>query len=302
MTHMKGDTSACLSPITAPLQQQSTSNVPLQDDLHSGRPLYLPDQTMPCNWRDELEAVRQELISEHMPIVRSIARRIHEQLPAHVSRDDLYSAGVIGLLEAVDRFDPSKGVLFRTYAQHRIRGAILDSLRSLDWSPRQLRSKGRAIEQVIQTLTQRFSRPPEEEEIAMELNFSLKRYQHLLGSLKGLEIGTLHAERKESGEEELVYLPGRPEDDPLFRCLYAEMREFLGHAIGDLPERERLVVSLRYYEGATMKEIGSLLGATESRTSQIHTSAILHLRARFTEAANSRRSSPKPVPGCRVKR
>ena len=111
MTHMKGDTSACLSPITAPLQQQSASNVPLQDDLLGGRPLYLPDHTMPCNWRDELEAVRQELISEHMPIVRSIARRMHEQLPAHVSRDDLYSAGVIGLLEAVDRFDPSKGVL-----------------------------------------------------------------------------------------------------------------------------------------------------------------------------------------------
>jgi RNA polymerase sigma factor FliA len=296
MTHIKGDTSACLSPIAAPLLQQSASNVPLQGDLHGGRPLYLPDETLQCKGQDELEAVRQDLISEHMPLVRSIARRIHEQLPAHVSRDDLYSAGVIGLLESVDRFDPSKGVLFRTYAQYRIRGAILDSLRSLDWSPRQLRSKGRAIERVIQTLTKRFSRPPEEEEIAVELNFSLKCYQHLLGNLRGLEIGSLHAERRESGEEELVYLRGRAEDDPLFRFLDAEMREFLGHAIRDLPERERLVVSLRYYEEATMKEIASVLGATESRTSQIHTSAILHLRARLTEAANSRQLSPKPVP------
>jgi RNA polymerase sigma factor FliA len=292
MTHIKGDTSACLSPIAAPLLQQSASNVPLQGDLHGGRPL----ETLQCKGQDELEAVRQDLISEHMPLVRSIARRIHEQLPAHVSRDDLYSAGVIGLLESVDRFDPSKGVLFRTYAQYRIRGAILDSLRSLDWSPRQLRSKGRAIERVIQTLTKRFSRPPEEEEIAVELNFSLKCYQHLLGNLRGLEIGSLHAERRESGEEELVYLRGRAEDDPLFRCLDAEMREFLGHAVRDLPERERLVVSLRYYEEATMKEIASVLEATESRTSQIHTSAILHLRARLTEAANSRQLSPKPVP------
>jgi RNA polymerase sigma factor FliA len=296
MTYIKGDTSACLSPMAAPLLQRSVSNVPLQDDLHGGRPLCLPDETVQCKGQDELEAVGQDLISKHMPIVRSIARRIHEQLPAHVSRDDLYSAGVIGLLESVDRFDPSKGVSFRTYAQHRIRGAILDSLRSLDWSPRQLRSKARAIERVIQTLTKRYSRPPEEEEIAVELNFSLKCYQHLLGNLKGLEIGTLHAERQESGEEELVYLRGRPEDDPLFRCLNAEMREFLGHAIRDLPERERLVVSLRYYEEATMKEIASVLGAKESRTSQIHTSAILHLRARLTEAANSRQLSPKQVP------
>jgi RNA polymerase sigma factor FliA len=286
MTHIKGGTSACLSSIAAPLLQQSASNVPLQDDVHGGRPLYFPDETMQRKGQDELEAVRQDLISEHMPIVRSIARRIHEQLPAHVSEDDLYGAGVIGLLESVDRFDPSKGVLFRTYAQHRIRGAVLDSLRSLDWSPRQLRSKGRAVERVIQTLTKRFSRPPEEEEIAVELNFSLKCYQHLLGNLKGLEIGTLHAERQESGEEELVYLRGRPEDDPLFRCLYAEMREFLGHAIRDLPERERLVVSLRYYEEATMREIASVLGATESRTSQIHTSAILHLRTLFRDGRN----------------
>ena len=302
MTHMKGDTSACLSPIAAPLLQQSTSNMPPQDDVHSGRPLYLPDETMQCKGQDGLEAVREELISEHIPIVRSIARRIHEQLPSHVSRDDLYSAGVVGLLEAVDRFDPSKGVLFRTYAQHRIRGAILDSLRSLDWSPRQLRSKGRAIEQAIQTLTKRFLRPPEEEEIAVELNIGLECYQRLLGSLKGLQIGTLYAERHESGEEELVYLRGRPEDDPLFRCLDTEMRELLGHAVRNLPARERVLVSLRYYEEATMKEIALVLGATESRTSQIHTSAILHLRAWLTEAANSRQVVPKPAPGCRIKR
>lgn len=109
MTHIKGGTSACLSPIAAPLLQQSASNIPLKNDMPGDRPLYLPDETMHRKGQDELEAVRQDLISEHMPIVRSIARRIHEQLPAHVSADDLYGAGVIGLLESVDRFDPSKG-------------------------------------------------------------------------------------------------------------------------------------------------------------------------------------------------
>jgi RNA polymerase sigma factor for flagellar operon FliA len=142
--------------------------------------------------------------------------------------EDLYSAGVIGLLDAFGRFDPSKKVQFRTYAQFRIRGAILDSLRTLDWSPRELRREGRAVEQAIQTLTAQFHRSPTEIEIAQKLNIPLAAYQHLLGELKGLEIGTLHSERSEdSEEEELVYIPGRPEEDPLFCYLNGEMRKRL---------------------------------------------------------------------------
>jgi RNA polymerase sigma factor FliA len=121
-------------------------------------------------------------MAEHLPIVRFIARRIHDRLPQHVPIEDLYSAGVLGLLDAFGRFDPSKQVLFRTYAQFRIRGAILDSLRTLDWSPRELRRKGRGIEEVIQTLTGQLSRSPTDIEIAQKLNLPLAAYQHLLGS------------------------------------------------------------------------------------------------------------------------
>jgi RNA polymerase sigma factor for flagellar operon FliA len=221
---------------------------------------------------------------EHLPIVRFIARRIHERLPPHVPIEDLYGAGVLGLLDAFARFDPSKQVLFSTYAQFRIRGSILDSLRTLDWSPRELRRQGRAVENAIQTLIAQFHRPPTDIEIAQKLNISLIAYQQLLGELKGLEIGTLHSvHAAESDEEELlVCLPGRPEDDPQFRFLEGEMRECLTKAIKDLPERERLVMNLYYYEETTMKEIGLILGVVESRVSQIHASAMLHLRARLT--------------------
>ena len=235
---------------------------------------------------DLLTAEQEQLMIEHLPIVRFIARRIHERLPQHVPIEDLYSAGAVGLLDAFGKFDPTKQVQFRSYAQFRIRGAILDSLRTLDWSPRELRRKGRAIEQAIQTLTAQFGRSPTDLEIARELHIDLAAYQQLLGELKGLEIGTLHSERSEdSGEEELVYLPNRPEDDPLFRYLHAEMRERLTKAISDLPERERLVMTLYYYEETTMKEIGLILGVVESRISQIHASAVLHLRARLADFA-----------------
>jgi RNA polymerase sigma factor for flagellar operon FliA len=235
---------------------------------------------------DLLTAEQEKLMIEHLPIVRFIARRIHERLPQHVPIEDLYSAGVVGLLDAFSKFDPTKQVQFRSYAQFRIRGAILDNLRTLDWSPRELRRKGRAVEQAIQTLTAQFGRAPGDLEIAEQLHLDLSAYQQLLGELKGLEIGTLHSERSEdSGEEELVYLPNRPEDDPLFRYLHAEMRERLIEAIGDLPERERLVMTLYYYEETTMKEIGLILGVVESRISQIHASAVLHLRARLADFA-----------------
>jgi RNA polymerase sigma factor for flagellar operon FliA len=244
--------------------------------------------TLPASPRpgDLLTAEQEKLMIENLPIVRFIARRIHERLPQHVPIEDLYSAGVVGLLDAFSKFDPAKQVQFRSYAQFRIRGAILDNLRTLDWSPRELRRKGRAIESAIQFLTAQYGRAPHDLEIAAQLHIDLAAYQQLLGELKGLEIGTLHSERSEdSGEEELVYLPNRPEDDPLFRFLHTEMRERLTEAISDLPERERLVMTLYYYEETTMKEIGLILGVVESRISQIHASAVLHLRARLADFA-----------------
>jgi RNA polymerase sigma factor FliA len=223
---------------------------------------------------------QEHMVIEHLPTVRYLARRIHERLPQHVDIEDLVSAGVVGLIDAFQKFDPEKKVQFRSYAQFRIRGAILDSLRTLDWSPRDLRRKGRAVEEAIRTLTSRQGRAPSESELAAELEMGLGEYQQLLGELKGLEIGTLHVERSaDSGEEELAYIPNRPEEDPLFRCLKGEMKARLVAAIDQLPERERLVMTLYYYEEMTMKEIGLTLGVVESRVSQIHASAVLHLRA-----------------------
>lgn len=222
---------------------------------------------------------RDILLMEHLPTVRYIARRIHERLPQHVDLDDLVSAGVVGLIDALSKFDYSKKVQFKSYAQFRIRGAILDSLRTLDWSPRELRRKGRAVEEAIRALTQRLHRAPTEQEIAAEMKLTLGEYQQLLGDLKGLEIGSLHMERSEdSGDEELAYIPGSPEEDPLFRCLKGEMKQRLVDAIDELPEKERMVLTLYYYEELTMREIGLTLGVVESRVSQIHSSAVLRLR------------------------
>jgi RNA polymerase sigma factor for flagellar operon FliA len=247
---------------------------------------------------DLLTAEQQLVMTEHLPIVRFIARRVHERLPQHVPIEDLYSAGVVGLLDAFTKFDPSKQVQFRSYAQFRIRGAILDSLRTLDWSPRELRRKGRAIEQAIQTLTAQYGRSPSESEIAQQLRIGLPAYQQLLGELSGLEIGTLHSVRSEdSGEEELVYIASRPEDDPLFCYLDAEMRQRLTEALNDLPERERLVLNLYYYEETTMKEIGLILGVVESRISQMHASAVLHLRARLATSTSLKEPQSKPDGG-----
>lgn len=238
---------------------------------------------------------QERVLLEHLPVVRFLARRIHERLPQHVDIEDLVSAGVVGLLDAFAKFDPGKNVQFRSYAQFRIRGAILDSLRTLDWSPRELRRKGRAVEEAIRALTARLGRAPGEAEVAAEMGLGLDEYQQLLGELKGLEIGTLNIEHNDdSGDEELAYVPGRPDDDPLFRCLRGEMEERLSGAIANLPDRERLVMTLYYFEEMTMREIGLALGVVESRVSQVHASAVIHLRAALRDL------STRNAIGCKV--
>ncbi len=225
---------------------------------------------------------RDRILLEHLPAVRYIAHRIHERLPQHVELDDLISAGVVGLIDAFNKFDHTKQVQFKSYAQFRIRGAIMDSLRVLDWSPRELRRKGRAVQEAIQALTRTLRRTPSETETACELNLGLHEYQLLLGQLKGLEIGSLNMEYTEdSDEDQLAYVAGSPEDDPLFCCLKGETRQRLIDAIEELPEKERMVLTLYYYEELTMKEIGLTLGVVESRVSQIHSAAVLRLRARL---------------------
>src|ERR1700678_3616676 len=169
---------------------------------------------------------------EHLPMVRFLARRIHGRLPKNVEIDDLFSAGMVGLMEASAKFNPEKGIKFASFASFRVRGAILDSLRISDWAPRQLRQRGRVVQEVIRTLTMRFKRAPLEDEVAAELKTSLHTYQKLLADLHGLEIGTLHRVREDgSGDEELVYIPGPPEDDPLFRSMRGEIKHRMTEAI-----------------------------------------------------------------------
>ncbi|MGC9198499.1 MAG: sigma-70 family RNA polymerase sigma factor [Acidobacteriaceae bacterium] len=247
---------------------------------------------------EEKSQDRDRILLEHLATVRSIAHRIHERLPEHVELDDLISAGVVGLLDAYNKFDHSKQVQFKSYAQFRIRGAILDSLRLLDWSPRELRRKGRAVQDAILALTRTLQRVPTEPEIARELSLDLNQYQLLLGQLKGLEIGSLNLENNEdSGEEQLDCIPGSAQDDPLFRCLQGEMRQLLMDAIEELPEKERMVLTLYYFEEITMKEIGLALGVVESRVSQIHSAAVQRLRSRFQfdHSRLPRRPSPRPA-------
>ena len=220
---------------------------------------------------------------EHLPMVRCLAQKIHRRLPRSVEIDDLFSAGLVGLMEAHAKFDPAKKIKFASFASFRVRGAILDSLRISDWAPRELRQRGRMVQEAIRALTSRLGHAPSEEEVAAELQIGLQAYQQLLGDLHGLEIGTLHRMHEDgSGEEELVYVQGRREDDPLYRCLQGEMVARLTEAIENLPERERRVMALYYHEELTRSEIGQVLGITEARVQQIRASAVFHLRSAFT--------------------
>jgi RNA polymerase sigma factor for flagellar operon FliA len=248
-----------------------------------------------------LDAGDQErLLLEQLPQVRYIARRIHDRLPSHIPLDDLVQAGILGLMEALHKFDPSKNVELKTYAKHRIQGAILDSLRDLDWSPRPLRKKARQLEQAHQRLRAQFGRPATEPELAIELGMELKELQHLLGDLRGLDLESLQDEFHESGQERkpLALAMQGPDHEPYARCLQEELRELLSRAVSELQSRERQVLSLYYFEELTMKEVGAVLGVGEARVSQIHSAALVRLRARMRsllETSPPQMDSPPPT-------
>jgi RNA polymerase sigma factor for flagellar operon FliA len=223
-----------------------------------------------------------------LPKVRGIARRIHIRLPRNVDIEDLLSAGLVGLMEATARFDPVKGVPFEAYACCRIQGAILDSLREGDWAPRDLRRRGRAAQEAIRRLTARRGRMPSEEETALELRIGLDVYQKLLGDLNGLEVGTLHRWGDDACDDlDVACTSGRPENDPLLCCMQGESKKRLTGAIEDLPERERLVTKLHYYEELTHGEISLLLGRSTARVQQICSSALRHLRSGLSDLSLS---------------
>ena len=233
---------------------------------------------------------RERLLLEHLPQVRYIARRIHDRLPAQVPLEDLIHAGVLGLIDAVGKFNPGKNVQLKSYAKFRIRGAILDSLREMDWSPRNLRRQARRIEEAHRDLKLVLGRVASEPELAVQLGMNLEDFQHLLGELRGLDLGSLQAEFADGQTEDDVvgYRPGGADKDPFFLCLHGEMTSLVACALEDLDEKERQVVTLYYLEELTMKEVGEVLGVGESRVSQIHSVALVRLRARLEEILSSR--------------
>ena len=231
------------------------------------------------------DSERDALILEHMAQIKYIAQRISTKLPAHVELNDLVGTGVLGLLDAIEKFDPNRGVKFKTYAELRIKGAILDSLRNLDWAPRSLRKKSKDLERVCHDLEQRLGRPATDKEICDEMAVSLEEFYELVDQLKGLNLGSFqelagHDDEK-NGDPLVTYIPDAPQLDPFFMFQKSEVKGILSSAIDLLPKKERLVISLYYFDELTMKEIGKVLGVNESRVSQLHTKAMLRLRSKL---------------------
>jgi RNA polymerase sigma factor for flagellar operon FliA len=230
---------------------------------------------------------REALIEAHLPQVKFIAERLVAKLPPSVDRDDLIGAGVLGLLDAVDKYDPGRGVLFKTYAEMRVRGAMLDSLRGMDWAPRSVRRRAREVEAAYRDLERAHGRAAEEEEVCAALGLSVTEFQALLHELRGLTVVGFDSEDDEDGTS-VQQIPDDPERSPLQRYEATEARNRLAAAIDRLPERERQVVALYYIEELTMKETGAALGVTESRVSQLHTQAVLRLRAALSPQSAAR--------------
>ena len=228
------------------------------------------------------EAQREQLLLRHLPQVNFIARRIHSRLPPQVLLEDLVHAGVLGLMDAIGKYNPAKNVQLKYYAEFRIRGAILDSLRQVDWSPRTLRSQARRLEQAVVDCKGRLGRDPTETEIAVALEISLSQLQHLLSDLRGLDVGSLQPDSElGNSEEALRCCACKDEEDPYHQTLRLEMQGLLTGAVDQLPVREREVLALYHFAELTMKEVGVAMGIGESRVSQIHSSAMIHLRARL---------------------
>ena len=228
---------------------------------------------------------REEVIIQYSPMIKYVANRIAMRLPPHIEVDDLISVGVLGLMDAISKYDSSRGAKFKTYAEFRVRGAILDELRSMDWVPRSIRQKASKVDKVVQGLQAKLRRTPEDEEVAKEMGLSLDQFHETLNETKSIPIFSLEdlGIAKESGEQQslLDCLAGKADADPQTQIRLIELKEIIAKAIDALPEKERLMVSLYYYEELTMKEIGAVLDITESRVSQIHSKAVYRLRTKL---------------------
>jgi RNA polymerase sigma factor for flagellar operon FliA len=226
---------------------------------------------------------KEDLILRFAPLIKLIANRIALRLPPHVDSEDLINSGVIGLMDAMEKYDPTRGTSFKTYAEFRIRGAILDELRSLDWFPRSIRQKVNRLESAYANLERQLGRAATDEEVAEALNMDLEEFYETLAQASAVSLVSLYDMGREEGGEERSFLEciANGEEDPASALESQEVYETVGKAIEKLPEKEQMVISLYYYDELTMKEIGRVLNLTESRVSQIHTKAVLRLRARL---------------------
>ncbi len=249
--------------------------------LQSFETEYAPLQPQGPKAAAALAALKREtLIVEHLPQVKLIARRIHERLPENISLDDLISTGTLGLIAAIDRFDPTLDVKLKTYAEYKIRGAILDSLRGLDWAPRQQRRRAKQIELAIFTIEQRIHRAPTEEEIAAELSLSLEGYHDWLIQIQGLNLGSLEcASKDEQGDDLLNYISDGEENWPSRLLEKNELQKLLADAIQEMPASERMVITLYFHEELTLREIAKIIKLHESRVSQLKSQGVLRLRS-----------------------
>jgi RNA polymerase sigma factor for flagellar operon FliA len=234
--------------------------------------------------RDEVD--RGALVAKYTPLVRFLANRIGMRLPPNISIDDLISAGSLGLLDAVEKYDPRKEAQLKTYAEFRIKGAILDELRNMDWLPRSIRKKIREIEQATGAVEQRLNRPARDSEIAGEMGIDLDTYYDILDKAQDIELLSLD-ECIDSYRDNAVSKRSyknliRADDDPVDHIMTKELKKVIADGVKALPNREQMVVSLYYYDGLTLKEIGEIMGLTESRVSQIHGKIIMKLRTKFT--------------------
>ena len=231
------------------------------------------------------KALRDRLILTYAPLVKYVAGRLGSGLPAHVDEGDLVSYGLLGLIGAIERYDPARDIKFETYAISRIKGAIIDELRALDWVPRSVRSRAREIERAIAELEAKLGTAPDDAQIAAKIGISVDELEESLTDISRSSIAALDELWSVSGEGDQVSLMDTIEDTQGVRPQEAldetEMREALADAIARLPEREKLVVTLYYYEELTLREIGEVLSVTESRVSQLHTKAMLRLKSRL---------------------
>lgn len=221
---------------------------------------------------------REQLILAHLSQVRLIARKIHERLPETICFDDLISAGVIGLINAVDHFDPRQNVKLKTYAEFRIRGAILDSLRDIDWAPRLRRRQARELEAAISRAEQKLGRVPEEAEIAAELGVDLDEYRKQLVEIEGLNIGEMEYVRDERDAPAMLQFVASDEESPHSALERTELERLIAASVDRIPKVEKTVLSLYFFEELTLREIAEVMGVHLSRVSQIKTQAVLRLR------------------------